>query len=126
MNAPVFHGTAPADRVLALFEELDPKRYGLGFGVLCGDVEVQLGMHLWQRRENVRERLRASGAAAESRHRVHEFWDAGSVTVARGEVTVTSSETGQAVTAANANFLDMDEHDLTKMRRWFGAFGSLG
>lgn len=126
MNAPVLHGIQPPDWVVAVFEELDSKRYGAGLDVLAEDVEVQLGMHVWRGREAVREMLRDSSAAAESHHRVHEFWDGGSLKIARGEVTVTSSDTGQAVTVANAHFLYMDEHDRTKVRRWIGAFGPLG
>ena len=116
---------APPDWVLAVFHELDSKRYGPGLDILTEDAEVQLGVHVWRGREIVREWLRAANVAVESVHRVHGFWDGGSVKILRGEITVTSSDTGQLATPAIRHFLDMDQDDRTKVRRWVGAFGPI-
>lgn len=45
----------------------------------------------------------------------------------RGEVMaiVILSDSGQVATSAIGHFLDMDENDRTKVRRWVGAFGPL-
>lgn len=108
---------------MAVFDELDPKRYGAGLDVLAADAEVQLGLHLCRGRETVREGFRAMNAAVGGHHRLHEFWDGGSLKALRGEITVTSSDTGRGAAPAVGHFLDEDENDRTEVRRRIGAFG---
>jgi hypothetical protein len=119
--------TAPPEWLLAFWAEIDNKTFGKGFDCFTDDAVCHLGIADWHGREQIRENLRAfidSGFTAH--HDVVEFWDAGSLKVFRGTVTMTPDDKSKpTVTPVMTHFFYMDENEPTKVRSWFGSVGPI-
>ena len=111
--------------LLAFWREIDDKTFGQGFDCLAEDATCNLGIADWKGRETIRRNLRAfidTGFTA--LHDVTEYWDAGSLKVFRGTVTMTPNDRTQAVVKpVMTHFFYMDEADPRKVRHWFGSVG---
>jgi hypothetical protein len=82
--------TAPPEWPLTFWKEIDEKTFGKGFECFAEDATCHLGIADWHGREQIRENLCAfidTGLTA--LHDVVEYWDAGSLKVFRGTVTMT-------------------------------------
>jgi len=119
--------TEPPKWLLAFWKEIDDKTFGKGFDCFTEDAICNLGVADWQGREQIRENLHAfidTGFTA--LHEVVEYWDAGSLKVFRGTVTMTPNDKSKPVVKpVMTHFFYMDEKDPTKVRRWFGAVGPI-
>jgi len=51
--------TAPPERLLAFWKEIDDKTFGKGFDCFVEDATCRLGVAEWNGREQIRENLRA-------------------------------------------------------------------
>jgi hypothetical protein len=115
----------PPEWLLAFWKEIDDKTFGEGFNCFTEDAICNLGVADWHGREQIRENLRGfidTGFTA--LHHVIEYWDAGSLKVFRGTVTMTPDDkTKSVVKPVMTHFFYMDEKDPSKVRRWFGAVG---
>jgi hypothetical protein len=117
--------TAPPQWLLDFWKDIDDKTFGRGFDCFAENATCQLGIAQWNGREQIRESLRAfidTGFTA--LHDVTEYWDAGSIKVFRGIVTMTPDDrTKSAVRPVMTHFFYMDEADPSKVRSWIGAVG---
>jgi hypothetical protein len=123
MTANTIEKTPPPQWVLDFWEGIDSKIFGESFDLLTEDAQLQLGVGHWQGCETIREMLRNSNLGVDTKHEVHEFWDAGLVKTVRGEMILTRQDTGKTARTTIGHFLYMDERDLSRVRRWIGSFG---
>ncbi|HVR26844.1 MAG TPA: nuclear transport factor 2 family protein [Candidatus Polarisedimenticolia bacterium] len=119
--------TEPPNWLLAFWKEIDDKTFGKGFDCLAEDAICNLGVADWHGREQIRENLRAFiDIGFTALHDVVEYWDAGSLKVFRGTVTMTPDDkTKSVVRPVMTHFFYMDQNDSSKVRRWFGAVGPI-
>ena len=118
---------APPEWLLAFWQEIDNKTFGKGFDCFTDDATCCLGVAEWHGREQIRENLRAfidTGFTAI--HNVVEYWDGGSLKVFRGTVTMTPDDKSKPIVKpVMTHFFYMDEHEPSKVRRWFGSVGPI-
>jgi len=117
--------TEPPKWLLAFWKEIDDKTFGKGFDCFAEDATCNLGVADWHGREQIRENLRAFiDTRFTALHEVVEYWDGGSLKVFRGRVTMTPDDKSKPVVKpVMTHFFYMDEHDPSKVRRWYGAVG---
>lgn len=117
----------PPQWLLAFWKEIDDKTFGKGFDCFTEDAICNLGIADWHGREKIREGLRDfidTGFTA--LHEVVEYWDAGSLKVFRGTVTmIPDDKIKPVVKPAMTHFFYMDETRPDKVRHWFGAVGPI-
>jgi len=120
-----FNKTTPPEWLLAFWKEIDEKTFGEGFDCFLEDATCQLGVADWKGREQIRENLRRfidTGFTAH--HKIIEYWDAGTLKVFRGIVTMTPDDHSQPVVRpVMTHFFYMDDIYLDKVRRWIGSVG---
>ena len=122
---PLERVPAPA-WLLRLWREIDARMIGESLDVIADDAELQLGVDVVTGASAIRQALMAADPSIETRHHVVACWTTGNRYVVEGRLTVTTIETGAAVTSVVGHFIEMDLYDQAKIRRWSGAVGPLG
>ena len=118
--------TEPPQWLLTLFDDIDSKRFGVGFDVLAEDVECHFGVNQWVGRDVVREKLREFDGEQTTKHHITEFWDGGAVKFFQGTIDVTDPGTGATSTALLTHIWRMSESDPATVARMTGSVGPLG
>jgi hypothetical protein len=117
--------TAPPAWLLNFWKEIDDKTFGEGFDCFAEDATCHLGVAEWNGREQIRENLRAfvdTGFTAH--HDVTEYWDAGSIKIFRGIVTMNPDDRSKPVVKpVMTHFFYMDESNPSMVRSWIGSVG---
>jgi hypothetical protein len=125
MHTARFERKSAPNWLLQFWKEIDDKTFGAGFDCLAEDAVCNLGVADWHGREAIRNNLRAfidTGFTA--LHHVDEYWDAETLKVFRGTVTMTPDDPAQSVVRPTmTHFFYMDGRDPTKVTRWYGAVG---
>ncbi len=124
MKTLTFERKPAPDWLLAMWKEIDDKTFGAGFDCFADDAVCNLGVADWRGREAIRANLKAfidTGFTA--LHEVKEYWDGGALKVFRGTVAMTPDNGGPTARPTMTHFFYMDDHDQTKVKRWFGAVG---
>jgi hypothetical protein len=119
--------TEPPQWLLAFCKEIDDKTFGKGFDCFTEDAAYNLGIADWHGREKIRENLRVFiDTCFTALHDVVEYWDAGSLKVFRGTVTMTPGDKSKLVVKPlMTHFFYMDSKGPSKARRWSGAVGPI-
>ena len=125
MTTLTMRQTAAPAWLLGFWKEIDEKTFGEGFNCFAEDATCRLGVAEWNRREQIRENLRAFIDSGFTAHRdVAEYWDGGSLKVFRGIVTMTPDDKSKPVVKpVMTHFFYMDEAGSSKVRRWIGSVG---
>ena len=111
--------------ILGFFREIDSKQFGPDFNIFTKSGEMTFGVGHWVGLVEIKANLQKFDQVMDTEHSVTEFYDGGSIKIIRGQVKMTTHDTGKVVSPAMVHIFYMDESDTTKVRATYGAVGPI-
>lgn len=117
--------TAPPDWLLAVFDDIDTKRFGAAFDVMTEDAKMQFGVIDCVGRDTIRHKLHEFDGEMTTKHHILEYWDAGSVKFFSGKIDITNPKTGKTISPVLNHIWYMSIDQPDKVAVMVGSVGPM-